>query len=391
MPGGPPRGEMGPEAPRPPHADWVKAIDTDKNGTIDANEFQAAMDATFAEYDRNKDGVLTPDELRKPKPPMGPPPAPRGVDQMEGRPQGPPPGAPHPGPGNNKVLPPFFFIDKVQEGQSLTRAQFDQMVRGVFAEMDKNSDGALSREESKPPPRPNGPGRPEGQPDGPPPPPPNAQFIGAELRFGDRLIKSKPFSADMVMEDNRRLFDGSTVTKQSKGAVYRDSEGRTRREQPLENFGGVNIVGSDSRPQTLVFISDLTSGTQIFLDQANKIARKDQMGQPHAPRPEREGPPDAKTESLGTKTIEGVSAEGTRTTFEIPAGQIGNAKPIQVVDERWFSTELQVVVMSRHLDPVAGEHVFRLVNIRQSEPAADLFTVPAGFKVENRPGRRPEE
>ena len=69
--------------------------------------------------------------------------------------------------------------------------------------------------------------------------------------------------------------------------------------------------------------------------------------------------------------------------MEIPAGQIGNDKPIQVISEKWFSPELQVVVMSRHLDPLAGEHIFRLINIKRTEPAAELFSVPAGYKIEN--------
>ena len=55
------------------------------------------------------------------------------------------------------------------------------------------------------------------------PPPPNARFIGGEIRFGDKLVKGQPFSAETVVEDTRRLYDGSTVTKQNRGAVYRDT------------------------------------------------------------------------------------------------------------------------------------------------------------------------
>jgi hypothetical protein len=62
---------------------------------------------------------------------------------------------------------------------------------------------------------------------------------------------------------------------------------------------------------------------------------------------------------------------------------MGNDKPLQVVTENWFSPELQMIVMSRHLDPLSGEHIFRLTNIKRAEPAADLFSVPAGYKVEN--------
>ena len=97
-----------------------------------------------------------------------------------------------------KMLPPFFFRESMQPGQTVTKAQFEQIAKGAFDEMDKNHDGLLSREESRPP-RPVGPNaRPEGAPQAPPPP--NAQFIGAELRFGDKLVVNKPFSADIVIQ-----------------------------------------------------------------------------------------------------------------------------------------------------------------------------------------------
>ena len=99
------------------------------------------------------------------------------------------------------------------------------------------------------------------------------------------------------------------------------------------------------------------------------------------PRPDFE-PKDGKTESLGTKILEGVNVEGTRTTFEIPVGQIGNDKAIQVVTEKWYSPELQLIVMSKHTDPLSGEQIFRLVNIKLGEPSADLFTAPKDFRSE---------
>ena len=60
------------------------------------------------------------------------------------------------------------------------------------------------------------------------------------------------------------------------------------------------------------------------------------------------------------------------------------------ISEKWFSPELQILVMSRHLDPIAGEHVFKLVNIRRIDPSVDLFTIPVGFRIENQPNRAPE-
>jgi hypothetical protein len=86
-------------------------------------------------------------------------------------------------------------------------------------------------------------------------------------------------------------------------------------------------------------------------------------------------------ESLGTQTIEGVQAEGTRITFTIPAGKIGNERPIVTVNERWYSPELQAVVMSKNLDPRTGDTIYRLTNISRSEPDASLFQVPADYTI----------
>ena len=87
------------------------------------------------------------------------------------------------------------------------------------------------------------------------------------------------------------------------------------------------------------------------------------------------------TEMLGSREFDGVKADGKRTTRTIPAGAIGNERPIAVVSERWFSAELNVVVMSRNVDPRSGETVYRLANIKRGEPPAELFKVPADYKV----------
>ena len=92
-------------------------------------------------------------------------------------------------------------------------------------------------------------------------------------------------------------------------------------------------------------------------------------------------------ESLGTKTIEGLEAEGTRTTITIPAGEAGNELPLEIVSERWFSKELQVPVMMRFVDPRMGERIYRLTSIARGEPSPQLFVVPADFKTVDGPER----
>jgi hypothetical protein len=89
------------------------------------------------------------------------------------------------------------------------------------------------------------------------------------------------------------------------------------------------------------------------------------------------------TEQLGTRQIEGVAAEGTRTTMTIPPGQIGNIGPIEVVTERWFSKELQEAVLITRRDPRSGDTTYRLTNIVRREPPPDLFMVPADYETRN--------
>lgn len=93
-------------------------------------------------------------------------------------------------------------------------------------------------------------------------------------------------------------------------------------------------------------------------------------------------PKDAKEEDLGSRNIEGVEAKGKRSTFTIPAGEVGNEREMNVVSERWYSEQLKTYVMTKHSDPRFGETTLRLTNVRLSEPPATLFDVPADFTVQ---------
>ena len=87
------------------------------------------------------------------------------------------------------------------------------------------------------------------------------------------------------------------------------------------------------------------------------------------------------TENLGSQTLEGVQVTGVRTTQTIPAGKIGNDRPITIVTEVWTSPELKTIVLSKRNDPRMGEHTFKLTNIQRAEPDPSLFTVPSDFKI----------
>ena len=226
------------------------------------------------------------------------------------------------------------------------------------------------------------------RPDRPVPPDPTFSFVGSEMRFGGTTVKGAPYSATAVTENVQTLKNGTSITRKDTAAVYRDSEGRTRIEQTLNNIGPFAASG---QARQMVFIQDPVSGVHYVLDAQNKSVQK-MRARERGPRPQNHqlSTSSAKTESLGTQVIEGVQAEGRRSTLTIPAGQIGNDRAIEIVSERWYSPELQVVVLSKHSDPRMGEHVYRLTNINRAEPSRALFEAPSDYTVmERSPNRGP--
>ena len=231
---------------------------------------------------------------------------------------------------------------------------------------------------------------------------PGARFLGAEPGMPGRVVKNAPYSADVVTESTQTLSDGNHVRQSATSHVLRDSEGRTRQEQSLNGLSA--IAGRTNLPH-VVFIHDPVAGVSYALNADSKTATRNtiqhtgrggaQQQQSASGSARMRGPfgahansQNVKTESLGRQTIEGVPADGTRTTFTIPAGQMGNEQAIQIVTERWYSPDLQTVVLSKRSDPRMGETVTRLTNISRSEPSPTMFQVPADYKVTDNPHLR---
>jgi len=241
--------------------------------------------------------------------------------------------------------------------------------------------------------------------------PDTMDFVGAEMSFSNKPVKGAPYSADAVTETNQTLADGNRITRKSTASVYRDSAGRTRREETISAVGPWAAGGDAPK---MIFIQDPAASVSYHLDPQTHTAHKLPMGKntflfsqvgPPGPTPKvfmtrttsqggaemvvaagaaaelATAKPDVKSESLGKQTIEGVEVEGTRSTVVIPAGSIGNEGPISTTSERWYSAELQTVVMSKRSDPRFGETVYRLTNIQRSEQPASLFEVPSDYTV----------
>jgi hypothetical protein len=217
--------------------------------------------------------------------------------------------------------------------------------------------------------------------------------VAVEPFEGGKPVTGAPYSAVAVTEVTQTLADGNRIEHRSSVAVHRDSAGRVRREQPSIPLGG--LIAQPGEP--IVTITDPASGTHVMLNRERRAAFRSKAPEAgvfferpvavaradiaRADAGKGDAAQRARTERLGDQQIEGVRAEGTRTTMTIPAGAIGNQLPIEVVSERWYSPELQVVVMTRRSDPRFGETVYRLTEIVRAEPPAELFQVPADFTV----------
>ncbi len=241
--------------------------------------------------------------------------------------------------------------------------------------------------DAPPPPDAKGPG---GGPEGPMGP--RMEILGfGEMQPG-KLVTGAPYSGLAVTETQQTLADGNTINRRVQANVFRDSQGRTRREITLTGVGPLSTTGTS---RTFVMIHDPVAGTAFVLHQDTKVAEKIRAGHgkggPKAGA-NLEGKFEArmqaeiangtlKKEDLGVQTINGISAQGTRFTRTIPAGQAGNAKPIVITNERWYSPELQIVVKTVKSDPRFGVTTYTVTNVVRQEPAAALFTVPSDYAL----------
>lgn len=256
------------------------------------------------------------------------------------------------------------------------------------------------------------------------------QFVAAEPAVSTQIVKGAPYSLEARVETEQTLADGNRIVHQQIVYVYRDSDGRTRREETLSAIGPWAASGT---PPKIVTIQDPVSGVSYSLDPQNKTATKLPKGfagqlrvagearlatgsQPEvravAISPpdgtKSAGPvtafnsgagvvviqdgitssmsrPDETSESLGKDTIAGVPADGVRLTTTIPAEAMGNERPIEITRERWFSPDLQIVMRSKQSDPRFGVTTYEVMKLDRSNPAHSLFEVPRDYQIRTSP------
>jgi hypothetical protein len=280
-----------------------------------------------------------------------------------------------------------------------------------------------------------------------------ATAVGGRARVAleARTTTGAPYSAEAITEFTQVLGDGNRISRKTVTRIFRDGEGRTRREVSTTTAEGESVSISivdpiagksfvldpkarTATPANVVMFSPSASaiGGAVFSGgggggggRGGAVGRGGGGGAAstggggrggvivpaataEAERVEAErkaaveqtatsitaasaakatqeriasGGGNTTTESLGQQIVEGVMADGTRTTTVIPAGGVGNAQPITVLSEQWFSPDLQVLLMTRHSDPRTGETNYRLTNIVRGEPDRSLFEVPADYTI----------
>lgn len=262
----------------------------------------------------------------------------------------------------------------------------------------------------------------------PPPPPPGANtfFFTAKTSVDEKVVKNAPYSGTSVTTLTQTLANGTHIVQNEQSTLARDSAGRTRREESLQNIGPWSTAQA---PKTLIFISDPVANVQYLLEPDSQTATKMAFIMPDggsargqklaaeamtkkmvivssgvstsavsasgasAPGPvvtsdggvvsvrRSEGQANGNVETLPDQVIEGLTVHGKRTTATIAAGTMGNDQPIVMTTETWYSPDLQMVVLSKHSDPRIGDTVTALTGVSRAEPAASLFQVPAGYTI----------
>ncbi len=248
----------------------------------------------------------------------------------------------------------------------------------------------------------------------------------------------RPFSATATTETRQTLSDGTNVSQTTAILEYRDAEGRVRTENgraaagaapqtntitirdPVAGVGyTLNPVARTAFRNGVVFNAGGRGGSGSFGGRGGSggvltvfglmgsaegsfggrggsggrggrggrggsggqfLSQALQMDLPVVTTPFYQTLRNNIVDDLGVMTINGVQARGTRTTTIVPVGAIGNDREFRSVSERWFSSDLNLLIKSVNTDPRFGTTTYELMNISRTPPDPYLFQVPAGLQ-----------
>ena len=225
-----------------------------------------------------------------------------------------------------------------------------------------------------------------------------------------QAVTGRPVSGMEERKSRQTLGDGTVISTSESDLFFRDSAGRTRVEteshgrtiivDPVAHTTVTLIAGTKTAHRMTMFSGQgqakvggalaglaapelaKTSAT-YSVDTGSGFATviADGVVAPRVARAGKVATDNMQHEELGVQSFNGVLATGTRNTLTIPEGQIGNDRDIHVVNERWYSDDLQMLVKTVNSDPRFGENTYELTNVSRSEPDPALFQIPPDYTV----------
>jgi hypothetical protein len=224
-------------------------------------------------------------------------------------------------------------------------------------------------------------------------------------------VLGAPFSAEATTTVRQSLPDGRRIERVGIARYYRDRRGRVRVEHLITGLDPLNFA---AKGQIRTVIDPDPGDAMVYsLDDSTHTANPSPrfmwgqaiggggtyalpLGGPRwsalvfsrwgalvFSRDDADGSrpaEDSREESLGRRKISGVDCIGRRMTTAVRAGADAG-RPYQIVEERWESPELKLLVYGVSSDSRTGDVDYRLTNINLAEPSADLFRLPVDYTI----------
>jgi hypothetical protein len=195
-----------------------------------------------------------------------------------------------------------------------------------------------------------------------------------------------PYTAEYKIEQVQTLDNGTTITRETTEVHAVDAQGRSMNST-------TSTLTAGSQTKTFVHVFDPVTHTITHWDvPGNKVTVRS-LGANHTCTPAQPEPRAAHSpmahekptvEKLGLASIQGIEARGTRTTFTIPAGEVGNDAPLVRTTENWNAIAVGLnglLVREITEDPRSGKWDREMTNIDQREPDPSVFQPPDGYQI----------
>jgi hypothetical protein len=200
-------------------------------------------------------------------------------------------------------------------------------------------------------------------------------------------VADAPFSAHVEEEMSRPLNDGTMFQRKSAALIARDSRGRIHNERHQL----LPLTSSKQPPLLLIHIYDPETRLNAYVNPHTRTAHESILTSPPRTAPPSDWAQqgsanaaslsDVRLADLGTSVMEGIDVHGYRRTMTVSQKASGTGRPIEVTDEYWYSEELHINMLTKHSDPRTGDQVLKVTNVTRTEPLAELFEIPSGYKV----------